>query len=340
MSKQLYILTKEWSRHGIYSGYQRLISFGAKPLKITKGFFMPYRIGHFFKSKSKLVNYKTETVSKELSLLFKLFRKKTIHVLYGDMDYYYLRYMKCFPFNLRKNTLIATFHHPPYELEKRLHYNRSKVLGALDKIIVMGPNQIPFLQQYTNAKFKFIPHGINTDYFTYNLNQERLNQILLIGVSHRDHDRNIKIINEVNKRINTNFVVIITEEYAKIYKNIKNVDVVTENISDTALLNYYQQSKALLLSLKECTASNSILEALACGCPIVTNNVGAIRYYITEECKVPVFENSDIIGSVDYIIKLVSDASYLKDISLLQRNLAEKYDWKYIAKTTEDFIFS
>lgn len=338
MPNKLYIISKSWKRHGVYSGYEVLIDYVTLTFAVVSGFFTPYKLGHFFKVKTKLVNYKSENVAKELTLLFKAFNRKTIHVLYGDMDYYYLRYLKLFPFNLRKTTLVATFHHPPYELEKRLNYNRKKVLGALDKIIVMGSNQIPFFENYTNAKIKFIPHGINLDYFNYDPEVSRLNQILLVGISHRDHQRNIQIIEGLNQQFDTQFVIIMLEEYASLYVHLENTILLTENISDEVLLTYYQNSKGMLLSLVDCTASNSILESLACGCPLIINNVGAVKDYIPETSGIPIFETHEIDASVTYIGRLLKDDEFLNNISFKQRKLAEKYDWKIIAKITEDFI--
>jgi glycosyltransferase involved in cell wall biosynthesis len=125
-----------------------------------------------------------------------------------------------------------------------------------------------------------------------------------------------------------------------VYEGLEQVTVISENISDEALLLYYQRSKGLLLSFLDCTASNSILEALACGCPLITNNVGAVLDYIPEDSGVPVFETSAIEDSVEYIVRLLQDAVFLNTISEKQRTLALKYDWKIIAKSTEDFILS
>ncbi len=339
MPKKLYILSKEWRRHGVYSGYELLAKYIDVVFKVVKrGFFMPYKLSNFFNKRTKLINYKSKTVSKELSLLFKILKNKTVHVLYGDMDYYYLHYVKSFPFNLRKTTLVATFHHPPYELEKRLNYNRIKVLGALDKIIVMGPNQIPFFEKYTNVEIRFIPHGINLNYFTCNPNNKRLNQILLIGISHRDHKRNIEIIEKVNKIITTQFIIIMLKKYANLYSHLENTVLLTHNISDGDLLRHYQNSKGLLLSLVDCTASNTLLEALACSCPLIINNVGAVKDYIPESSGIPVFETNEIDASVTYIEQLLNDEEFLNEIGVKQRELAKKYDWKIIAKATEDFI--
>ena len=341
MSK-IYIITKNWSRHGKYSGYEKLIDYYKINLIIFKiRFNLPYRFSNFIKIKTKLINYRSETILKELVILFKFFTKKNVHILYGDMDFFFLQYIKRIPFNFRKNNLIATFHHPPYELEKRLGYDRRKVLSTLDKIIVMGPNQIPFFRKYTDAEIKFIPHGIDINYFKPSNSIKRKNQIFIIGVSHRNTKRDIQIIEALNNsKSNIEFKIIVPKGFEKIYRNIPNTEIITEKISDSELLYFYQNSKGVLLSLIDCTASNTILEALSTGCPLFINNVGAVKDYIPENSGVPVFENGSIDSQVAYIRRIVLDESFLNDISKKQRVLAQEYSWDKIAALTKDFILN
>ncbi|MBJ6367903.1 glycosyltransferase family 4 protein [Snuella sedimenti] len=341
MGNKIYILYKEWSRHGKYSGYQRVVSYMSLKVKWPRVFALPYSLANYLKKKTKLVNYRSETILKELFILFRIFNKKTVFVLYGDMDYYFLHYLKQFPFNLRKNKLIATFHHPPYELEKRLQYNRKEVLGALDKIIVMGPNQIPFLKKYTDADIKFIPHGIDTHFFTPDNRVTRSNSILIFGVSHRDHVRNIAVIKKVNElNLPVTFVIVMPKAESEIYADAKNTEIIYDMIDDEQLLYYYRSCKGVLLSLIDCTASNTILEALSTGCPLIVNRVGAVDNYIPESANIPMFNTGDIEGTARYIKRLIDDAVYLERIAHLQRVLALRYDWKNIVQETKNFIFN
>ncbi|MCD2259806.1 glycosyltransferase family 4 protein [Psychroserpens luteolus] len=339
MSK-IYIISKDWARSGKYSGYQKIINFLSVDFSLVRHNNLPYRIRRYFVKKTNLVNYKGENITKEFKILLKAFTTRRVHIIYGEMDYYYLKLLKKFPFGSKKNILSATFHHPPYELENRLQYNRKEVLGALDKIIVMGSNQIPFLKQYTNAEIKFIPHGIDTSYFRPPAREgERKDQIFIFGISHRDHDRNLKIINRVNEVLDLRFIIVMFEEHAKLYEHIENAEIITRNINDVELLDFYQTSKAVLMSFKECTASNVILEALATGCPLVMNNVGAVKEYITEESGIQLFETNDIEASVHYISRLFTDDNFLNDVSKKHIELAQSYTWEKVSKMTEDFLF-
>ncbi|WP_375234794.1 glycosyltransferase family 4 protein [Winogradskyella sp.] len=335
----MFILSKEWARHGKSSGYQRISEYFSIPFSYAKSFKIFFFISEYLKKKTRIKNYQSNTLSKECVLLFKIFTAKTIYVQYGDMDFYYLHYLKKFPFNLRKNTLIVTFHHPPYELEDRLNYDREKVLGAIDKIIVMGRNQIPFFKKYSNAEIKFIPHGINLEYFHLDKNIPRKNQIVLVGTSHRDHNRNIQIIKNLNGKRSVQFKIVMFKDHAINYEGLKNVELITSNISDKKLLKLYQSSKAMLMSLKDCTASNAILESMASGCPVVINNVGAVRDYFFDD-NIKVFNTNDINGTIEYIERLLDDESFLFEEMHKQIKLVKFYDWKSIALKTEKFILN
>jgi glycosyltransferase involved in cell wall biosynthesis len=51
-------------------------------------------------------------------------------------------------------------------------------------------------------------------------------------------------------------------------------------VADDELRELYRRASALLLPLRDAVANNSILEAIACGLPVVTTDVGAVREYL------------------------------------------------------------
>lgn len=55
-------------------------------------------------------------------------------------------------------------------------------------------------------------------------------------------------------------------------------------MSEEDLLVAYRQADLLALPLKDCTANNSILEAMACGLSVVTTDIGGIRDYVDDTC--------------------------------------------------------
>jgi len=332
------VLSKEWHRHGKYSGYECVIS--EMKIREVEGIKIPYFAANYFKKKTNLVNYSSIALSKELTVLLKIPFYQKIHILYADMDYYYLHLLKRnFVWKGKSNEIIATFHHPPEELEKRLGYERTKILGALDKIIVMGRNQIPFLKNYTDATIKFIPHGINTKFFKPGLLLTNSNQILIIGVSHRDHIFTRRIIQEVGVAApDIKFKVVVPKRFDDHYQNLQNVLLETGKISDHDLLKLYQSSRGVLLMLNYCTASNTLLESLATGCPLIINEIGAVRDYIPETSRIPVFSKGDLNSIVDYLISLCRDEEKFRSMLNRQVALARQYDWEIISHATKEFI--
>ena len=56
-------------------------------------------------------------------------------------------------------------------------------------------------------------------------------------------------------------------------------DVGHQNVSDEKLRDFYQKSYLLLMPMESCSANNSLVEALACGLPVVTTAIGGIEDY-------------------------------------------------------------
>ena len=114
----------------------------------------------------------------------------------------------------------------------------------------MGPNQIPFFRKYTDAEIKFIPHGIDINYFSPSNSIKRKNQIFIIGVSHRNTKRDIQIIEALNNlKSNIGFKIIVPKGFEKIYRNIPNTEIITEKISDSELLYFYQNKHIRLVQV-------------------------------------------------------------------------------------------
>src|SRR5206468_3316004 len=87
-------------------------------------------------------------------------------------------------------------------------------------------------------------------------------------------------------------------------------------ISDTALLNLYNDSRLLFLPLIDATANNSLMEASACGVPIITSDLPAVREYTNNSFA---HYYNCIKDSLHYIIDTIKDDASLKDQSFNAR---------------------
>ena len=84
------------------------------------------------------------------------------------------------------------------------------------------------------------------------------------------------------------------------------------------------------LPITDCTANNSLLEALACGLPVITNDVGGVRDYINNQCAVLV-EPGNANLMADQLLELLGNDNLRKDMSLKAREQSLQFDWKIIA---------
>ena len=70
----------------------------------------------------------------------------------------------------------------------------------------------------------------------------------------------------------------------------------------------------------------SVIEAAACGLPVVTTNVGGIPYLLNKDNSI-IIEPGDYIALSEAIVKLITDEEFANMISNNARKFAEDLDW-------------
>jgi len=105
------------------------------------------------------------------------------------------------------------------------------------------------------------------------------------------------------------------------------------------LLALYRKSDVLLLPITDCTANNTLLEAMACGLPVVTNDVGGIRDYASD--RFALFTGpGDADLMADQLIQLLDNDSLRDKMSREAREKALHYDWRIIANQTKEIYYT
>jgi glycosyltransferase involved in cell wall biosynthesis len=92
----------------------------------------------------------------------------------------------------------------------------------------------------------------------------------------------------------------------------------------------------MLLTFENATANNALLEALACGLPIVSEKIGGIPEYINDECSI-LCERENVNQIVDALLSLENDFRKRESMATAARNKALQLDWKTIAGKIEDY---
>jgi glycosyltransferase involved in cell wall biosynthesis len=323
-------LVKRWNHHTASGGYDRLAAaVGATVItrKQIPGLFgrVANKVWWHLTNKYYLTaDYQIGDWLAEIHALTTSFFKPpdVIHVLYSKQASLLLKWRK-----MLRCPLIVTFHGPAER------FNTSKGLG-IDIAVVVAASQIEIMQRFMAPhKIAYIPHGIDTDRFRPDdqmLDPDKM-RILIVGEHMRDWLVIHRTIDEVNHRaLDIEFHVVTSERYFPYLNGCANVTYHSQ-ISETELINLYRQSDVLFLPVTNATANNSILEALACGTPVISTRVGGMPDYVNDESGwlLPI---GDIIGHVNLIELLHDNRELARGRRQAARNQALKFDWRRVAE--------
>jgi glycosyltransferase involved in cell wall biosynthesis len=248
------------------------------------------------------------------------------HFLYGDDTYHYSGYLN----RRRSNKLVATFHNPPEKFLKITPDTRH--LKTLDALVVVAPNQKELFCNIAHPdRVHLIPHGVDTHFFqpAPGAAKEK-KQCLFVGMHLRDLATLRGVIMELNsKDPDISFSAVTFRENFHFFEGLKNVAAFS-SISEEQLLHLYTTSELLLLPLIDGTANNTILEAMACGLPVLTTDVGGISMYTARQGAVLV-ERGNISGMCSEVLRILNDDAARHAMSLAARKQAETFDWAVVA---------
>jgi glycosyltransferase involved in cell wall biosynthesis len=103
-------------------------------------------------------------------------------------------------------------------------------------------------------------------------------------------------------------------------------------LSDEELRTLYQRASAMILPMDDSGANTAVVEALACGLPIVTTDVGGIRSY-GGGTVFPIVANNDDSGFVNLVGTYLTDQPFRSSVSQASRRFAEtKLHWPVAAR--------
>lgn len=334
------LIAKRMNNHAGPSGYDRLAGFlDARVIYPVTQWTVPRRaIGRVLRPLirgSGSVWYQREALYSEL-LAAKAWISQSnqiFHFLYGENCFRYLGWLR----QIRKgNFIITTYHTPP---EKFLRVVRDhEHLKYLDAIVTVSSIQSRFFAELVGAeKVFFVPHGIDIHYYTPGeraQDHDDIVRLIFVGTHLRDFKTlaaTARILNRWAEPFQLN--VITLQKYHSLFQGIDNVRV-HSGISDEDLLKLYQVSDICVMPLLDCTANNSLLEALACGLPVICTDLTGARDYLDQSCCLftPKGNAEALAEAIRYLRKeeelrhLMSDAS---------RNLAGTYSWEKIAAQTQ-----
>lgn len=327
-----------FGHHSSHSGYDRLMdyipgcSIREKNLHVLNK-MLPYRAVDIFLKRSGVKWYSKERFIEELILLPEMLRGGSclFHFLYADDGF---RYLPSFP-RVGRKSIVCTYHLPPKQLEQFLE--KRNHLRHADGIIVVCRAQLDFFSSLLpKEKICYIPHGIDIDFFrpASSINLEDPFRCLFVGKHLRDFDTLVKTIEMAGKAEKEIFFDIVSgANLHPSIKNLKNVNIHI-NLDEIQLLSLYQRSSVLVMPLLDSTANNSILEAMACGLPVICTDIGGVRDYVDESCAF-LSRPFDAQSIFEQILQCLENREMLESKREKCRQRAMEFAWPKIARMTE-----
>lgn len=255
-----------------------------------------------------------------------------LHYLDGEHSLQYLPFLiRKLGFCRRPPPVIANFHQPPAELDTLIN---TDIIRSLDHAIVLCPEQQTYFEQYLPInKITLIPHGIDTNYFqpAGQEKQESKFKCLTVGFWLRDYETILKVAKHLEAWSDIEFHIV--SSHVKLSTEYKNV-CLHQNIDDDSLLKLYQDSNVLFLPLLGATANNALLEGIACGLPVLSTQLPAIKTYVPGQEAILIGDNNPEIFT-ENLLNLYHHPERCRQMSQFARQRAMELSWAKIASQYE-----
>ncbi len=255
--------------------------------------------------------------------------KGVVHLLWGDRDWGFLHRVA----HRNEAPLCATFHTCPDTLPDV--FNHPKNLRLLNGVILMSEVQRPYFesQGVDPDRIHIVHHGVDCSFFRPSKSDSDAPfEVISVGT----YRRNFPLLREVCERLmqdrDVRVKIVAHPSQRPLFADLANVDFYSD-IQDEQLLALYQSASCLLMTIEAATANNAILEALACGLPIVSEDVGGIREY-TGATAASLHSPGDAEGLANSVAALRKNSGLRQSMSSAARTRAMELDWSIVAQNT------
>jgi len=278
-----------------------------------------------------------------LVLIRVLMNRDKFDIVHIHGDWSSLVFSKLIKMFVRADKVIITIHD---QISNKLLQQKALAVGLrfVDIIFTTGYEAANQLEKLTSKKIIVQPSGVNEIFFSdFNRNFEN-EKFTVVTVANLFAKKNIELILEIAKVLKKfKFILVGDGNHRKVLENIiqrnniDNVELVGFKSAEIVRKYYYESDCYLLTSLSEGTPT-SILEAMACGLPIVSSNAGGVKSILGKHnCVV---ESSNNHQFIDCLSKFSVNLKLRCDVSEKNRMQSKKYAWKNVAKNIDQYILN
>ncbi|MBB5939519.1 glycosyltransferase family 4 protein [Streptomyces zagrosensis] len=321
--------------HTTHGGYDRLLDHLPQVRRITPPVgplaTTAARAAHrLLAQRCPLPFYPAEHFATDLHLLASC---EAAHVLYGDEQYWFARH--------RLGPTAVTYHQPPAHLKQLLPPETWRRLApTAEHIVVLDSHQQAFFTDLVPCeRVHLVPHGIDTTAFTpppWPPSWDRL-RVLTVGWWLRDWE----VLDAVHERLYRRYgggveLIVVTRQASR--RPWHPAARVLEGITEQRLIALYRQAAVMLLPLIDASANNALLEAMACGAPVVATDVGGIRYYAGRGRAAVLTPPGDAAAAAEAVEQILAETGTAAHAvrRAAAREQAELFAWPSVAEQMRD----
>lgn len=240
---------------------------------------------------------------------------------------------------LQKNIYI-TFHGTDFHRIKNARWYKL-FANVFDKVFIISPDMKDILSQiHGSNKVVLVQNGIDLDIYK-NLNCSRKRQIIAVG-SLKDEKGFYYLIEAFSKMIKeykelNNYTLKIAgegllkkqlEEQIKL-NDMQNQIFLIGHKNREEIIKLYNESEIFVLSSISEGFPKVILEAMSCGCKIVSTNVGSVPF-VLKNTHFEIVDKKDIIKLKKAILNTIDQDN------ILYNKILEYFTWNSVRKIYEN----
>lgn len=328
---RLAVVNRQFAHHSRHSGYRQLIRRQPGVAYIQP--WVPDGLSE--RAADALVRRADRIAYTRTSLGFEVAAARRIaarpgamyHVPYGEDDLHFLPRVAPILHGLG-GRLMASFHQPPKIFDEAVPC-AGRVLPRLDAAAVTTREQATHLSRWMAAdRIHHVPLGVDLTFFTPRPEARAADgtmRLITVGTWQRDFVVFRQVAEAFAARAErVTFVVVSPPRYAGTLDGVPGVEV-HRRVSDEQLRDLYRSSDALFLPLVQSAANNALLEAMACGCPIVATDLAGIREYVGDS-GARLFPPHDSTAAIAAIDAFFSEPDAIPALGRRARRRAEAFD--------------
>jgi glycosyltransferase involved in cell wall biosynthesis len=287
-------LRERFAHMSAVSGYDALFDHLPSAIKLHSVFcnfkkMYARGLGRLLQKTAKLANgsgfYNAQSVEAEMRLVISALRHKPslIHYSYGEPYLGFTGLLK----TAFSGPVVVTNHQPVSWWKQNQYF--LKKYSHVEQAICLDEYARDYFNSLLPGKAVYIPHGVSTDFYHPMVNgvkKDGIFRIVFAGRYLRDTATLAKVVKNISaSSIPVHFDMVYSGKASlrgTPLEALKDVSAITwhTSVPETELRHIYQRADCCLIPLLDCSANNAILEAMACGLPIISTDLQAIHSYL------------------------------------------------------------